>query len=515
MKRLLVVFAALVLLASCSLAQSELPKLHLSEIRDQSALVYNTEWYTEYETGSYEDDTYMYARYDYYGDLAAYDYSFDCGCVVMFEGNGMTYDQSKCPQGLTHTAPVKHPYKLELLDGDVVEELNRLSGKNFTYAYLKDPAPLGEVSYEGKRVVLVKDMNYDDVIVYDDSVDIYWPIDAEYSAENGGVWKAEFPFDMAREELRICLKQGDKLTYYKGGKVERISIHTVFDYYPEQESYWLDGGFRTNSTGEYNAEGKLENYGYKKQENGYFWFMRYNMRNELLSMAYDLPDGDHWYYTQEDGWENWAYGDDQYRRKTPPESVVAAVLPPIKKQTYQVPAVTNAAEMKGTDVPFVLADAQTMKIIEQEGLELGVTAYPPQEQQIRYDLSWVNAAGKPVSGINGVDVVLAWPYGLDTNWAKNYAFVVEHTTASGAVEVFSTLDGTAECTDAGLKIHVSSFSPFVLNWGSEQEMQGLVNRQAAQASSLPQTGDSSSLLLWMGMLMLSLCAFAAGRKARA
>ena len=112
-------------------------------------------------------------------------------------------------------------------------------------------------------------------------------------------------------------------------------------------------------------------------------------------------------------------------------------------------------------------------------------------------------------------MVLPWPYGLGLDWAGQYEFIVEHTISSEEVEMFSTIDGKAQRTEAGLKIHVTSFSPFVMKWGSEQEMQQTINAHVNGTTDLPSTGDDSHFFLWLGLLAVSLCTFAAGRKVRA
>ena len=82
MKRLLTVFAAMMLTASCALAQSELPKLYLKDIEDQSKIVYDNIFdEATYESGSEKDNTYLLAYYNDHGELDEYLFTYDCGCA--------------------------------------------------------------------------------------------------------------------------------------------------------------------------------------------------------------------------------------------------------------------------------------------------------------------------------------------------------------------------------------------------------------------------------------------------
>ena len=61
-----------------------------------------------------------------------------------------------------------------------------------------------------------------------------------------------------------------------------------------------------------------------------------------------------------------------------------------------------------------------------------------------------------------------------------------------------------------LKMRLKHFSNYVLVDTNPE-----IAAADAATEELPQTGDNSSLMLWMGLLMISLCAFAAGKKVRA
>ena len=86
-------------------------------------------------------------------------------------------------------------------------------------------------------------------------------------------------------------------------------------------------------------------------------------------------------------------------------------------------------------------------------------------------------------------------------------------------EVMSTLSGNVTLTKNGPQVTATSFSPYRVEWGTADELRAKYPGSIpSNTSSLPQTGDSSNLLLYAVLLAAcagGLCVLLAVSKRRA
>lgn len=86
---------------------------------------------------------------------------------------------------------------------------------------------------------------------------------------------------------------------------------------------------------------------------------------------------------------------------------------------------------------------------------------------------WV-AATKENFPAEGVDITIPYP---DGTTKEDYEFVISHLitigcnrTSAGDIESFSSVDGSITKTDAGLEIHITSASPFIVGWEKKESI---------------------------------------------
>lgn len=107
--------------------------------------------------------------------------------------------------------------------------------------------------------------------------------------------------------------------------------------------------------------------------------------------------------------------------------------------------------------------------------------------------------GKPKALEDECILCFPYPEGLDENSSNKYRIVIHHYAGNGKTEVFKSEDGDIEFTKQGLCIRVSSFSPFEIAWESGGQ-------------HLPETGDASSLWMFLAALILSCTALSLLRR---
>lgn len=114
------------------------------------------------------------------------------------------------------------------------------------------------------------------------------------------------------------------------------------------------------------------------------------------------------------------------------------------------------------------------------------------KNNVKYDVRLIDSNGNKVKLPEGCMLCFPYPEGMNETNALRYRIMIHHFGDKG-MEKFDTKDGTIKLTPQGLCIRVSSLSPFVITW---EEIE----------TNLPQTGDSTPLLLYGAGALLSLTA---------
>lgn len=151
------------------------------------------------------------------------------------------------------------------------------------------------------------------------------------------------------------------------------------------------------------------------------------------------------------------------------------------------PAAKNISEINGDNINILLPDAH-----QKVDVTFRVSINDQTDSQnITYDIALVDQDNNTVSLENGAYLYIPYPDGMDLESSKQYEFTVTHYMAFGE-EVFSTRNGTIERTDKGLRLKITSASPYILSW----------NTTEVTADNLPHTGDSSHIILHAALLTL-------------
>lgn len=210
----------------------------------------------------------------------------------------------------------------------------------------------------------------------------------------------------------------------------------------------------------------------------------------------------------EDG--QWAYSPDsrgsaELEPTDPTEEVLKKILRVPGVAEYEGLCVTSAS---GTmDKPFLLTDKST---ISNATMKIESNLVEGSQTKTKYEIK-LDDNGTSVQPTKTVTLSLPYPNGMTPEIAQDYGFAVVHDKSSGAQETMSSVAGSVTLTDHGLEVETDSFSPFTVDWGKKSEIE---NRYPdaipgnLDTGSLPQTGDSSSLLLPAGVLAISVCALA-------
>ena len=149
----------------------------------------------------------------------------------------------------------------------------------------------------------------------------------------------------------------------------------------------------------------------------------------------------------------------------------------------------DVADWKGKPAAVFLGDSSQFGAAELQAKRM-----PSSPNTHYYDLNLM--ANDAAVDLKGEKVVLYLPYpeGHSENSARKLNITVGHYDDNHnliASDVYTLENGKLQFTPYGLRLEVSSFSPYVVSW--------------EEAAALPQTGDNFPVVLLLGMMTLSLC----------
>jgi len=181
--------------------------------------------------------------------------------------------------------------------------------------------------------------------------------------------------------------------------------------------------------------------------------------------------------------------------ETPVRTAICPILP---SDTHPTP-VHKKSDLKADadygSKPLLFTESG---VASNEDLFLRIDGGKPRGNTIAYDLTMIDVYNTKQTFEGTALVFIPYPDGMTRAQADGHEFELTHTTATGK-EVFSTREGTLIRTESGLYAEVSSLSPFALSWTSSP-------------AALPQTGDSSHLMLLCAAFLLSSTALYLERK---
>ena len=143
------------------------------------------------------------------------------------------------------------------------------------------------------------------------------------------------------------------------------------------------------------------------------------------------------------------------------------------------------------DMPAVMLNVESYG---EEGVELHVEKIGENvsgtECFITYEAGLYTFDGEKIGLKEPSKMIFPYPAGY-TKADTHVNYTIIHNEGTANEEHFSTADGSIKREDCGLVIVVNSLSPFELSWDETAKPE------------LPKTGDSSSLLLWACLLLIS------------
>lgn len=137
------------------------------------------------------------------------------------------------------------------------------------------------------------------------------------------------------------------------------------------------------------------------------------------------------------------------------------------------------------------------------------------QDTVTYDVAYIDLSGRKLPLPGGSILCFPYPEGLDETSLSAYRILIHHEMDNGKTEVFSSENGEIELTKQGIRIRVSSLSPFVITWvalptpsPTPAPTPSPTPSPTAVPPDLPQTGDTGRPGLWLALLALSASALA-------
>lgn len=153
----------------------------------------------------------------------------------------------------------------------------------------------------------------------------------------------------------------------------------------------------------------------------------------------------------------------------------SAITTPVTTPTVAVPATDLVVSDPSADIRLITSpklDAANQDTLRAKIKAVGITLKDTLYQDISLvEIVYEEQTGAissitPVQLQEGKTATLYIPYPAGTD--KNYTFTVYHLNWKGEVEVFSTEAGNLVNTDNGLKLTVTSFSPFAIAYKEKE-----------------------------------------------
>lgn len=179
----------------------------------------------------------------------------------------------------------------------------------------------------------------------------------------------------------------------------------------------------------------------------------------------------------------------------------------------------------GKKKPLIIANGKELGY-GQGKLGLRAERYPSSEGTHHYELRLVNDANAEVKLKGMGTLYLPYPEGYDETNYDDLEITIAHYNASGTevIEVFSIANGSIQPTKHGLRIEITSMSPFVVSWKAKTPDHvatptptpiptavptaiptaiPLPSATPVPAEGLPQTGDATPLVALLMLLAVS------------
>jgi hypothetical protein len=177
----------------------------------------------------------------------------------------------------------------------------------------------------------------------------------------------------------------------------------------------------------------------------------------------------------------------------------------LKTDSYQIMEKKSPSLTKN---PNALVTEPTVQC-EESGMYV-VSVRMPQsgENVLRYEIALQDADGNAVKPGQAVYVYLPYPDEKGMEDCLYDEFAVFHQLTDGSYEEYSTENGKLELTPYGLRMEVSSFSPYFLSWAEGAPQEEIL----PDPSELPSTGDRSHLPACLAALAASAAGIYAMKK---